>query len=98
MLRNATQRCSELYFEKETGTGSGTALMCGCSVVQARAAREKRQRQESQTRVANLATLFLDLVAFQTSFGGLNCRESLLTKPDTFSGVLENVGNNTNPF
>lgn len=65
----------------------------------------KQERQErkdkdrkNQTRVANLATFFLDLVAFQTSFGGLNRRERVLTKPDTFSGVLENVGNNTNPF
>lgn len=94
MLHNAAVS----FILKKTGTGSGIALMCGCSVAQARAARVKRQRQESQTRVAKLATLFLDLVAFQTSFGGLNCRERVLTKPATSSGVLENVGNNTNPF
>lgn len=62
-----THCCSEPYFEKEKmGTGSGTTLLCGFRLAQTRAARAERHRQESQTCVADLATLFLDPDAFQT--------------------------------
>lgn len=60
--------------------GSGTVSLCGFGVAQTRAAREKRQRQEDQDRVANLATLFRDPVAFQNHLGDSNCGKRTLDK------------------
>lgn len=42
MSRNVTQCCKELYFErgKKTGVGSGIALCCGFTLVQARVERD----------------------------------------------------------
>lgn len=54
---------TEPHFEK-TGTGSGLALLCDFRVAQARAAKEERHQQESQSHVADLATLSLDQPSF----------------------------------
>lgn len=67
MLHNAA--VSFILKRKKNGTGSGTALLCTFKKAQAKAVRGERQRQESQSHVANLATLFLDLAALQTPFG-----------------------------
>lgn len=61
--------------------GSGTVSLCGFGVAQTRVAREKRQRQENQDRVSNLATLFLDPVAFQNHLGDSNCGKRTLDIP-----------------
>lgn len=73
---------------------TGTALLCGFRVAQAGASREDRRQQESQTHVANLVTLFLDLASVQTPFGDFNYQKQLLTKLVTFSALWQNVGIN----
>lgn len=55
------------FILKIMGTGSGTALLCGLRVAQARAAIE-----ESQTRVANIATISRPLGRLQLSKGTLD--------------------------
>lgn len=59
--------------------------MAAFKVAQAKAARGERQRQESQSHVANLATLFLDLAALQTPFG--NSKATLDKIRDFFYSV-----------
>lgn len=55
-----------LFWEKK-GYGSGITVLFGLTVAQSGAAGQKRQCQESQTSVANLANLSLDLTTFQTA-------------------------------